>query len=263
MSQYANLQLQSILQYHAQSLRLLKESCSFTVDKLEEEFGHDIVFSTKYEYTLTKQDLQKMFNILNQTLFNDSLKLIRVEYWDENTIVDKLNEYEVRSGSDAINIDAPCYGVFAAVNKEVRRADGTVVKVSFHDQMIMINRSRLANCIFIFAVACLCHEMIHYYDHFTDEYVNNFIKYCNINKKFNSHLDKAFQQKMMEANDEGIDVVEDFGPINTYQNANNKARYKLFRIVGEDDDQVRSLFDGHTLAVSNKQTGVGFFAMFD
>lgn len=129
----------------------------------------------------------------------------------------------------------------------------------------MLNSSLLTSCLFIFAVACLCHEMIHYYDHFSSEYVSKFIEYCNTNKKFNSHLDKAFQEKMKEANNAGIDVVEDYGPVNTFQNANNKARYKLFRIVGEDDEEcgIVSRFDGHTLAVMNKNTGNGFLAMFD
>lgn len=86
-----------------------------------------------------------------------------------------------------------------------------------------------------------------------------------MNKNFNSYLDRVFQEKMKEANDAGIDAVEDYGSVNTFQNANNKARYKLFRIVGENDDEcgIAARFDGHTLAVTNKNIGNGFLAMFD
>jgi Mg2+/Co2+ transporter CorC len=76
---------------------------------------------------------------------------------------------------------------------------------------------------------------------------------------------------MAEANHYGIDVVEDFGSVNTFSNINNKARWKLFKVVGEDEDDedeaknedIDQYFDGHTLIVRNKKTGTGFFAMFN
>lgn len=89
------------------------------------------MFSTRYDYVLTKADLKKMFIALNDTLFGKKLKLIRIEYWDEDCIVDKLNEYDIESGSDATHTGADFYGVFAAVNKTVNRPDGTTINVSF------------------------------------------------------------------------------------------------------------------------------------
>ena len=41
---------------------------------------------------LNKEDLARMYDVLNFTLFDNSLKSIRLEYWPENLIVDKLNE---------------------------------------------------------------------------------------------------------------------------------------------------------------------------
>lgn len=72
-----------------------------------------------------------MFIALNDTLFGKKLKLIRIEYWDEDCIVDKLNEYDIESGSDATHTGADFYGVFVAVNKTVNRPDGTTINVSF------------------------------------------------------------------------------------------------------------------------------------
>lgn len=60
---------------------------------------------------MTQADLKKMFIALNDTLFNKKLKLIRIEYWDENRIVDKLNKYDIESVSDATHVSADFYGV--------------------------------------------------------------------------------------------------------------------------------------------------------
>ena len=150
------------------------------------------------------------------------------------------------------------------MTKKVLSNAGDVVDVTFHKPIIMMNSSYLTACKFIFAVACVCHEMIHYYDHFSDEYVKKFTEYYNGHvDSFNSHHDAAFQEKMHEARRHGIDVVEDHGRINTFGNINAKARWKLYDVVGESSSNVYERFDGHTLVVRNKKTGNGFFAMFD
>ena len=64
----------------------------------------------------------------------------------------------------------PGAGVFSAVCKDVLDKDGNVVDIKIQDEIIMLNKTYMSNCIFIFAVAVLCHEMIHYFDKEYGEY---------------------------------------------------------------------------------------------
>jgi hypothetical protein len=44
------------------------------IDALIDEFGKDIVLSKAFNYTLTQEDLKKIFSILNRHLFGNQLK---------------------------------------------------------------------------------------------------------------------------------------------------------------------------------------------
>lgn len=140
-----------------------------------------------------------------------------------------------------------------------------VIDAKFIKPVIMMNIDKLKTCIFIFAVACICHEMIHYYDALSDEHLQKYIKQCNTDEEFDPHKDIVFQQKMQEANAQGLDVVERYGSLDSYRSINNKARFKLYQLTGEDEENSDMMhhFDGHMLNVLNKKTGIGFFAMFD
>lgn len=97
-----------------------------------------------------------------------------------------------------------------------------------------LNRDTIKTCAFIFVVARICHEMIHYYDRFTKEFHDKQLNHIITNKGFDSY----------------------------------KARHILYDVVSENDSNAKSddivrRFDGHTLFVRNKRTGIGFLAMFD
>ena len=64
--------------------------------------------------------------------------------------------------------------------------DGNVVDIKIQDEIIMLNKTYMSNCIFIFAVAVLCHEMIHYYDRFTKEFHNKQLKAFQLSYEFAS-----------------------------------------------------------------------------
>lgn len=268
--QYTRKQIQEAIAYWTKQLHLIDEAHNALIDALEKEFGHDIVFTWVQDYTLSQEDYEKIFGILNTYLFNGQLKPIGIFWWPEDKIVERLNYNAIASGEhNKLRTSAPCYGVFSGVCKDVLDNNGDIIDIDISNEAILMNKSKLTQCAFIFAVACICHEMIHYYDRFTKEFYNKQLENSRSGKVFDSHKDKAFQEKMKEANANGIHVVEDFGQVNTYNNINRASRYKLYSVVGEsekyryEDDDVINSFDGHTWHVKNKKTGIGSFAFLD
>ena len=68
-------------------MRILNETKSVLIDELVNEFGHDVVFSTSFDYMLNKDDCIKIYSILNKHLFNNKLKTIEIHCWPEDKIV--------------------------------------------------------------------------------------------------------------------------------------------------------------------------------
>jgi len=78
-----------------------------------------------------------------------------------------------------------------------------------HDDVILLNKDHIEDKSLIFAIACLCHEMIHYYDRLFGEYCN-FVKFAIItNIKKNIHNTLTFEDMKDKANKLGINVIQD------------------------------------------------------
>lgn len=262
--QYTKEQIVEAISYWTRQLKLMDESCSKCVDALINEFGHDRVVSREYSYNLTKEDLKRIYDVLNFTLFRNDLGPIRLEYWPEGFVVDKLNENALKSGDLDTRFDsAVCYGTFSAVCKDVLDKDGNIVDIKISDEIIMLNKTYLKDCIFIFAVASICHEMIHYCDRFTKEFHDKQLKASQTGEDFNSHQDELFQQMMEEANAQGVNVVETLKGV-PFAKANENARYTLKSVIGEDED--RQAFvnaNEYRCTIRAKGSHMFMFAEFD
>lgn len=69
------------------------------------------------------------------TLFRNDLGPVRLEYWLEGFVVDKLNENSIKSGDLETKFDsAPCYGAFSAVCKDVLDKDGNIVDIAMKQE---------------------------------------------------------------------------------------------------------------------------------
>ena len=90
---YTKDQIVEAITYWTRQLKLMSESCEKCTDALMSEFGYGIVTSSEFTYNLTKDDLERMYDVLNFTLFNNELGHIRLEYWPEKMIISKLNEH--------------------------------------------------------------------------------------------------------------------------------------------------------------------------
>ena len=135
------------------------------IDALVVEFEKDVVLSTKFNYTLTQQDLKKIFKILNFHLFDNKIKFLPVVLWPIEKLVDKLNYHAKMSGPENEDIKTiKCLGVHSSICGEVRNNNNELVDIKIRDHYLIINSSEIMNKIFIFVVAVICHEMIHAYD---------------------------------------------------------------------------------------------------
>lgn len=81
--------------------------------------------------------------------------------------------------------------------------------LQLHDDVIILNTDYVQNKSLIFAIASLCHEMIHYYDRLFGEYCT-YSKCAIITKsKINMHNTPTFENMKDEANNIGINVIQE------------------------------------------------------
>ena len=169
--EYTKKQLLSALRHWTRRLPILEESRSKVVDELIEVFGKEVVCNSNLVYKPNLDDLEKMFGILNKHFFEGKLKKIEIAYWPEENIVDKINDHALESKVYDYKIDsAKCYGAFSAICRDKKNKSGDIIDVEMRDDIIMLNSSSVKKAVFIFVVASLCHEMIHYYERCTAEY---------------------------------------------------------------------------------------------
>ena len=263
--QYTKKQIQEAIKYWTERLKALDESKIKVIDDLIAKFGKDIVLSKDRSFTPTTQELRSIYDILNHNLFNNELKPIPVTYCNSKNIADRINIYNAVSNNDEPHINT-CYGrgIHLAASKDITDNTGKVISYDSFDNIIMLNSDYLINNIFIFIVACLCHEMIHYCDSFSDELKTKFFK-SNVDStfKYDSHEDAIFKNKMKLANENGINVVTQLSP-DDKQDA-LRSRIVLKNVFGENeefqDTEVKYFTD--IVFIRNKRTGRGTFIQVD
>lgn len=167
-TKYTREQLVRAIDYWTRKLDFLKESTTTNdvIDALIDEFGEDTVKSTKLDFIPTEDSMIKIFNILNRTFFKNKLPKIKIRYCPDNEIVDILNDNLEKSGVfdsyHSYDKDIVCGGIYSAACAEIKDHNENIVDLKFFNDVIVISSSYLKRCIFIFAVAVMCHEMIHF-----------------------------------------------------------------------------------------------------
>ena len=209
------------------------------IDALVDEFGKDVVLSKEFNYTLTQQDLKKIFNILNKHLFGNKIKFLPVVFWPVSKLVDKLNYHAKMSGDENEEIkNIKCIGVHSTICVPIVNDKNELVDIKFRDDYLIINSSKVKNVIFIFAVAAICHEMIHTYDYqYSNEAHDLALEWeKNHKQRPDFHNTKIFKNKMKEANDNGINVVPQLSSDESHVVDNIKARFVLKNTINEDEN---------------------------
>lgn len=265
---YTKRQIIEAIKYWENVLKKIDESVhNNVIDALIAEFGEDVVLSTKFNYTLTQQDLKKIYDILNLHLFSGRIDLLPVVLWPMNKLVDKLNYHAKMSGENNEEIkNIRCLGVHSSICTEIYNDNHEIIDVKIRDHYLIINSSEIANSIFIFIVAVICHEMIHVYDHQTSNEIHDMVlEWEKYHKKEPAvHDTRIFKDKMKEANDNGINVVPVLSSDETHKVDNIQARYTLRNIIGENENPDVEVIKGdQNLYFHNKKTGYGYFIHFD
>ena len=261
---YTKQQIKNAIDHWTRKLNVLNESKAKVIDDLISKFKEDVVLSKEENFSPNTQDLRDIYDILNTNLFNGELKNIPITYCNSRSFADRFNTYNIVSNNNeqyAEKINS--IGVHLAVTKEQKNDQGAVEKIDFSNNVIILNSDYIKKNIFILIVACLCHEMIHYCDSFSDEMHNKFLKQeLDPNYSFDAHKNSIFQTKMSEANENGINVEETLS-LRLDKDA-YKARLTLKNVFGEEESRETTVKQfNNMLIVKNKKTGIGFFAQFD
>lgn len=261
---YTKQQIKNAIDYWTRKLNVLNESKAKVIDDLISKFKEDVVLSKEENFSPNTQDLRDIYDILNTNLFNGELKNIPITYCNSRSFADRVNTYITASNSNEQQADdISSIGAHLAVTKEQKNENGIIEKITFSNNVIVLNSDYIKKNIFIFIVACLCQEMIHYCDSFSDEMHNKFLKQeLDPNYSFDAHKNSIFQTKMSEANENGINVEETLS-LRLDKDA-YKARLTLKNVFGEEESRETTVKQfNNMLIVKNKKTGIGFFAQFD
>ena len=262
---YTKQQIKNAIDHLTRKLNVLNESKIKVIDDLISKFTEDVVLSKEDAFSPNTQELKDIYDILNFNLFSNELKNIPITYCNSRSFADRVNTYIATSNSNEQQADdISSIGTHLAVTKEQKNENGIIEKIIFSNNVIVLNSDYIKKNIFIFIVACLCHEMIHYCDSFSDEMHNKFLKQeLDPNYSFDAHKNSIFQTKMSEANENGINVEETLS-LRLDKDA-YKARLTLKNVFGEDEESKETSIRqfNNMLIVKNKKTGIGFFAQFD
>ena len=244
----------------------INENYNAIIDALINQFGKDIVLSTKCDYTLSQSDLKKIFKILNQHLFRNSITYAPVLVWPTRKLIDKLNYHIAESGiTNEFITNANFYGVHSAICEDILDSNQNIISVKIRDDYILMNGDKLIDCTFIFVVACICHEMIHLYDRqvYKDYYKLALIQ-SQTGKSQEFHNTPIFKQKSFDANMNGIHVIDKINQNDSHENVNKQARYILKTVIGEHENSNDMIVQSdQRLFVKNKKTGKGILMHFD
>ncbi len=230
-TKYTREQLVRAINYWTKKLGRVDEAVSsnYLIDDLIEKFGSDLVLSKTPTYVLSETDLEKIFDVLNRNLFESKLRKPFLEYVPEQSVVNRLNDNSIASGCFTHERkDARCYGVYLSSVTDIVGRDGDAVGVHFSDDQIIMNKTYLGKCIFIFAVAAICHEMIHYYQRNQSDFDDVYFKMSSGSiDAINLQDQETFEDKMLEANELGLKVVKQQNPSESYLDMNFGARKTL------------------------------------
>lgn len=187
----------------------LQESASKVVNALVSEFGEEVVFS-KNPISITENLLDRIFQVLNQYLFDQKLDQIPIQYLPYKVIAEKLDESnEYREPRYSITLKNNFSGVYIVRMDEVFDENNSLVDLLpiANTDVIYINSSYMEKSIFAFVVSSLCHEMIHYYDKLFGQLKDCRLKSMQIDKHIDSHTTPTFRKFMKTANENNIRVI--------------------------------------------------------
>ena len=172
---------------------------------LSDAFDKSKLFSKTYKGKFNEDFFRKAYDILNEHFFLSKLDKIPVYYKSNNNIKNFLIDRKTNKN----DIPDLLFGVHAILYDNDPKTLKMTDELIIHDDVILLNKDQIEDKSLIFAIACLCHEMIHYYDRLFGEYCT-FIKFSIVNNmKINTHNTLTFEDMKDKANELGITVIQE------------------------------------------------------
>ena len=216
MARFSRHQVLEKLEFWKRELAKIDESKSLLIDALISKFGENVVRSEERDFILTSDICYGILDALNPVLFNGVLKHIPIKCMHFDSILSdcKQNDGKHEVYDYEYAVEDP-FGLFTTY---IETEDPTVKELGLHDRLvsrdpvIYINYDKVYKTSFMFAVAVLCHELIHYYDSLVGEYieVKRLVAMGKIDKQDEAkaeHQTKTFTDKLVEANEQSVNVI--------------------------------------------------------
>ena len=172
---------------------------------LSDAFEKSKLFSKTYKGKFNEDFFRKSYDILNEHFFLSKLDKIPIYYKFDADIRKFLINRKINK-NDIPNLFFGTHSILYDNDpKTLKMTDELII----HDDVILLNKDHIEDKSLIFAIACLCHEMIHYYDRLFGEYCD-FAKFTIItNIKKNIHNTFTFENMKDKANELGINVIQE------------------------------------------------------
>lgn len=221
---------------------------------LSDEFEKSKFFSKTYKANFNEDFFKRCYRILNEHFFSSKLDEIPVYYRFDAEIRDFL----IKRKGNKFEIPKTFFGTHSILYdndpKTLKLSDELII----HDDVILLNKDHIENKSLIFAIACLCHEMIHYYDRLFGEFCE-FVKFTIVTKiDKNIHNTLTFEDMKNKANNLGINVIQEI-PKNKSDEILDKEAIKLLykkfqngEIIAEDENE-----DSSSIMISEFENGNG------
>ena len=159
--QYSKHQIQEAIKHWQNVLKRMDESKSELLDACIEKFGEDIVFDEHLSFNFTQNNIDALFDVLDHNVFNSKLHLIKKNVFVGNSA--KLNPIASQYANGS-HVDLSGYlGLYQPHLDFKEDIDGNLNAIK-HKEAIFINTDDHMFAVFGYAIATLCHEMIHCYD---------------------------------------------------------------------------------------------------
>lgn len=227
-------------------LKKINESTDQLMQALSDELGKDKFVSNTFKGKFNDGFFNKCYSILNKHFFSSKLDKIPIYYKSD---VD-IRKFLIARNTEPLKIPKIFYGTHSVILEN----DTNTLKwediLDLHDDVILLNADHIENKSLVFAIACLCHEMIHYYDRLFGEYCD-FTKYeyiANISK--NIHNTLTFENMKDKANELGINVIQDIPNGKNSEILDKEAIELLFKKAKEQGLIIEK--DSNTTIASNR-----------
>lgn len=161
---HSRQQILEAIKYWKNVLKKMDESKNQLLDVLFKAFNTDNLLKP-FNGNIDNRLLAKCFNILNRHFFSSKLKKIPLIYESDA----KIRKFLVDRETNPNTIPKLFFGVYSVIcdNDKIEKWSDELI---LHDDVILLNSSYIDSKSISFLIACLCHEMIHYYDRLFGEY---------------------------------------------------------------------------------------------